>query len=103
MWSHEHFKIVPLAVRDAIWKFGGPQFEGFEQQDAQEVLTFLLDALHEDLNLINNKPKTDLSDADEASLERMPAHVAAEKEWLRALRRDNSVVSLEARRRSILM
>ena len=28
-----------------------PQFRGYEQHDAQELLVFLLDGLHEDLNL----------------------------------------------------
>ena len=34
------------------WTIGryAPQFNGFQQQDAQELLNFLLDGLHEDLN-----------------------------------------------------
>ncbi len=33
-----------------------PQFQGYAQQDSQELLAFLLDGLHEDLNRIKNKP-----------------------------------------------
>ena len=33
-----------------------PQFQGYAQQDSQELLAFLLDGLHEDLNRIQNKP-----------------------------------------------
>ena len=33
-----------------------PQFRGYRQHDAQELCTFLLDALHEDLNKIKRKP-----------------------------------------------
>lgn len=33
------------------------RFQGYDQQDAQEYLRFLLDGLHEDLNRIINKPK----------------------------------------------
>lgn len=32
------------------------QFNGFSQQDSQEVLSFLLDGLHEDLNRVLKKP-----------------------------------------------
>lgn len=31
-----------------------PLFAGFEQQDVQEFLAFLLDAVHEDLNRVPN-------------------------------------------------
>ena len=34
-----------------------PRFAGFSQQDAQELLTFLLDGLHEDLNEIPGKKR----------------------------------------------
>ena len=32
------------------------QFQGFDQQDAQEFLAFILDGLHEELNLRLQKP-----------------------------------------------
>ena len=35
-----------------------PQFAGNSQRDAQEVLTFLLDGLSEDLNLVDDKPNS---------------------------------------------
>jgi ubiquitin C-terminal hydrolase len=31
-------------------------FAGFAQQDSQELLRFLLDGLHEDLNRVRTKP-----------------------------------------------
>jgi len=40
-----------------IGKFA-PQFNGFQQHDAQEFLVFLLDGLHEDLNRVLKKPYT---------------------------------------------
>ena len=40
------------------------QFNGFQQQDSQELLAFLLDGLHEDLNRVQEKPYTELKDSD---------------------------------------
>lgn len=33
-----------------------PRFNGYSQQDSQELTSFLLDGLHEDLNRIKKKP-----------------------------------------------
>ena len=41
-----------------------PQFSGYQQQDSQEVMAFVLDGLHEDLNRIHKKPYIELKDAD---------------------------------------
>lgn len=41
-----------------------PQFSGFQQHDSQELLAFLLDGLHEDLNRIMKKPYIELQDSD---------------------------------------
>ncbi len=35
------------------------QFVGYAQHDSQELLAFLLDGLHEDLNLMREKPYRD--------------------------------------------
>ena len=40
------------------------QFAGFAQQDSQELLAFLLDGLHEDLNRVTDKPYVELKDSD---------------------------------------
>lgn len=37
-----------------------PQFNGFQQQDAQELLAFVLDGLHEDLNRLAPPPSPPL-------------------------------------------
>ena len=39
-----------------------PQFSGYQQQDSQELLSFLLDGLHEDLNRVKQKPYVELQD-----------------------------------------
>ncbi|KAJ8603331.1 hypothetical protein MRB53_042184 [Persea americana] len=43
-----------------------PTFSGFGQQDSQEYLSFLVDALHEDLNRIEKKPYFENPDSDDA-------------------------------------
>ncbi|KXT11771.1 hypothetical protein AC579_1638 [Pseudocercospora musae] len=43
-----------------------PMFSGYGQQDSQEFLSFLVDALHEDLNRIKKKPYIENPDSDDA-------------------------------------
>lgn len=40
------------------------QFKGNDQQDSQEFLAFLLDGLHEDLNLVKKRPVLEEDDDD---------------------------------------
>ena len=42
-----------------------PIFSGYGQQDSQEFLSFLVDALHEDLNRIDKKPYLENPDSDD--------------------------------------
>lgn len=45
-----------------------PMFSGWGQQDSQEFLSFLVDALHEDLNRIKKKPYIENPDSDDATV-----------------------------------
>ncbi|EME45447.1 hypothetical protein DOTSEDRAFT_52723 [Dothistroma septosporum NZE10] len=45
-----------------------PLFSGYGQQDSQEFLSFLVDALHEDLNRIIKKPYIENPDSDDAKV-----------------------------------
>jgi ubiquitin carboxyl-terminal hydrolase 4/11/15 len=49
VWSGRHGSVLPSDLKSAIGSFA-PQFAGWEQQDSQELVTFVLDGLHEDLN-----------------------------------------------------
>ncbi|KAH9827650.1 UCH-domain-containing protein [Teratosphaeria destructans] len=51
-----------------------PMFSGYGQQDSQEFLSFLVDALHEDLNRIVKKPYNENPDSDDARV-RDPEYV----------------------------
>ena len=64
-----------------------PQFTGYSQHDSQELLAFLLDGLHEDLNRIYNKPPTEVPSGDGTNDETIAA-VA----WERHRLRNDSVV-----------
>ena len=44
-----------LLSQSVIGQFA-PQFSGYAQHDSQELLAFLLDGLHEDLNRIQTRP-----------------------------------------------
>jgi len=41
-----------------------PEFSGYQQQDSQELMAFLLDGLHEDLNRIKKKPYVETKEAN---------------------------------------
>ncbi|KAJ3097936.1 Ubiquitin carboxyl-terminal hydrolase 21 [Phlyctochytrium bullatum] len=45
-------------------QYWAPQFAGYDQQDAQEFLRFMLDGLHEDLNRVSSRPKFTYKDTD---------------------------------------
>ncbi|POM71202.1 Ubiquitin-specific protease [Phytophthora palmivora] len=45
----------PANLKRAISRFA-PQFSGFQQHDAQELLAYIIDGLHEDLNRVKHKP-----------------------------------------------
>ncbi|XP_067906463.1 ubiquitin carboxyl-terminal hydrolase 15-like isoform X9 [Heterodontus francisci] len=63
MWSGKYSYVTPRAFKTQVGRFA-PQFSGYQQQDSQELLAFLLDGLHEDLNRIRKKPYIQLKDAE---------------------------------------
>lgn len=54
---------IPSVLQTQVGRFA-PQFSGYQQQDSHELLAFLLDGLHEDLNRIRKKPYIQLKDAN---------------------------------------
>lgn len=51
LWSGQFKFISPRDFKITIGKIND-QFSGYEQQDSQELLLFLMDGLHEDLNKV---------------------------------------------------
>ncbi|KAI6646793.1 Ubiquitin carboxyl-terminal hydrolase 32-like [Oopsacas minuta] len=63
LWSGNNRAVAPLKFKWTLGRYE-PQFNNFNQQDAQELLSVLLDRLHEDLNLVITKPYKELPDSD---------------------------------------
>ncbi|XP_031728294.1 ubiquitin carboxyl-terminal hydrolase 32 isoform X4 [Anarrhichthys ocellatus] len=86
LWSGTQKNLAPLKLRWTIAKYA-PRFNGFQQQDSQELLAFLLDGLHEDLNRVHEKPYVELKDSDSR-----PDWEVASEAWENHLRRNRSIV-----------
>uniref|UniRef100_A0A3P8WWT4 Ubiquitin carboxyl-terminal hydrolase n=1 Tax=Cynoglossus semilaevis TaxID=244447 RepID=A0A3P8WWT4_CYNSE len=86
MWSGRHYSVVPRVFKTKVGHFAS-QFLGYQQHDSQELLSFLLDGLHEDLNRVKNKEYIELRDA-----EGRPDQEVAEEAWRNHRRRNNSVI-----------
>ena len=52
-----------------------PLFAGYQQQDSQELMNFVLDGLHEDLNLVEEKPYVDLMEDDKSKMDEVYIHL----------------------------
>jgi ubiquitin carboxyl-terminal hydrolase 4/11/15 len=61
-------------------------FSGYQQQDTQEFLNYLLDGLHEDLNKVLNKPIVVQDERDN------PDEIKSQIYWTNFLRRNQSVL-----------
>uniref|UniRef100_A0A3Q2XW34 Ubiquitin carboxyl-terminal hydrolase n=1 Tax=Hippocampus comes TaxID=109280 RepID=A0A3Q2XW34_HIPCM len=86
MWSGHHYSVVPRVFKTKVGHFAS-QFLGYQQHDSQELLSFLLDGLHEDLNRVKNKEYIELRDA-----EGRPDQEVAEEAWRNHRRRNDSVI-----------
>uniref|UniRef100_A0A8C4ZHY5 Ubiquitin carboxyl-terminal hydrolase n=1 Tax=Gadus morhua TaxID=8049 RepID=A0A8C4ZHY5_GADMO len=85
-WSGKFSYVTPRPFKTQVGRFA-PQFSGYQQQDSHELLAFLLDGLHEDLNRIREKPYIPLKDANGR-----PDQVVAEEAWESHVRRNDSII-----------
>ncbi|XP_058060610.1 ubiquitin carboxyl-terminal hydrolase 32 [Anopheles bellator] len=86
VWTASTRSIAPLKLRFCVTKHA-PQFSGGGQHDSQELLDWLLDSLHEDLNRVMEKPYSELKDSDGRS----DVIVAAEA-WNQHHARNQSII-----------
>ncbi|KAK2534482.1 Usp4 isoform A [Columba livia] len=89
IWSGRHSHVAPRMFKTQVGRFA-PQFSGYQQQDSQELLAFLLDGLHEDLNRVKKKPYLELKDANG----RPDSEVAKEAWENHRLRNDSIIVDI---------
>lgn len=87
IWSGNHTSFLPREFKCAVSRFA-PQFTGFAQQDCQELMAFLLDGLHEDLNRIKNKPYIETK----SEIEKRPDEDVAKESWENYKKRNDSIV-----------
>ncbi|VDN97918.1 unnamed protein product [Rodentolepis nana] len=88
MWSDKKrgLSCVPRDLKSKIGRYA-PQFLGYNQHDAHELMNFLLDFLHEDLNRIKEKPYIEDKDADGR-----PDEEVANEAWSNFKRRNDSII-----------
>ncbi|KAK5581122.1 hypothetical protein RB653_001150 [Dictyostelium firmibasis] len=87
MWSGASC-VAPKHLKWIIGKYA-PQFSGISQQDSQELLSFLLDGLHEDLNKVLKKPYQEEKDEPKEPREDI---VVANEQWDNHIKRNQSVI-----------
>uniref|UniRef100_A0AAQ6A6E8 Ubiquitin carboxyl-terminal hydrolase n=1 Tax=Amphiprion ocellaris TaxID=80972 RepID=A0AAQ6A6E8_AMPOC len=86
LWTGKYSYVTPRPFKTQVGRFA-PQFSGYQQQDSHELLAFLLDGLHEDLNRIRKKPYIQLKDANGR-----PDKVVAEEAWENHIKRNDSII-----------
>lgn len=90
LWSGSNSAVAPRELKHKIERFA-PQFAGYQQHDSQELLAFLLDGLHEDLNRVKTKPYVENPEVDEKT----PEAEVAKEAWKRhKSRNDSHIVDL---------
>ncbi|KAF7356423.1 Ubiquitin carboxyl-terminal hydrolase 4 [Mycena venus] len=91
MWSGDLPYIIPIDFRKAVCHLNS-QYNGSNQHDSQEFLSFLLDGIHEDLNRLLVQPTFTRTPEQEAELERLGPQIASEQEWRLWKTRNDSVI-----------
>jgi len=87
MWGGTQSSVTPRQFKMAVGRFA-PRFSGYQQQDSQELLAFLLDGLHEDLNRVKQKPYIEIPD-DKGR----PDEVLAKEAWDNHSKRNCSIIT----------
>ena len=87
LWNGNEKYINPWDFRQIFVSYV-KQFAGFSQQDSDELLTFVLDGLNEDLNRVKNKPYNELKEKFDNETE----EEASLRWWKNHIERENSII-----------
>ncbi|KAL3530293.1 hypothetical protein ACH5RR_009615 [Cinchona calisaya] len=86
LWAPGATPVAPRIFKSKLAHFA-PQFSGYNQHDSQELLAFLLDGLHEDLNRVKCKPYAEVKDGDDR-----PDEEIADEYWRNHVARNDSII-----------
>ncbi len=86
LWYDDSQFVSPWDLKRVIGKFHSA-FAGFAQQDSQELISTVLDALHEDLNRVKEKPYVELKTTDNPE-----DNSVSVENWYSYLARNQSIV-----------
>ncbi|CAI9300916.1 unnamed protein product [Lactuca saligna] len=86
LWAAGRAAFAPRAFKAKLSRFA-PQFWGRNQHDSQELLAFLLDGLHEDLNRVKQKPSNKSKDTDG-----LPDEQVADEYWANHISHNDSII-----------
>uniref|UniRef100_W5M0S7 Ubiquitin carboxyl-terminal hydrolase 2 n=1 Tax=Lepisosteus oculatus TaxID=7918 RepID=W5M0S7_LEPOC len=85
LWTSTSSEAVsPSEFKTQIQKYA-PRFVGYNQQDAQEFLRFLLDGLHNEVNRVTVRPRATMEDLDH-----LPDDEKGKRMWNKYLEREDS-------------
>ncbi|XP_034023659.1 ubiquitin carboxyl-terminal hydrolase 2a isoform X2 [Thalassophryne amazonica] len=84
--SSSNEAVSPSEFKTQIQRYA-PRFVGYNQQDAQEFLRFLLDGLHNEVNRVTVRPRGTAEDVDH-----LPDEEKGKKMWSKYLEREDSKI-----------
>lgn len=87
LWNGKFSYLSPGDFRQILVKII-KKFQGFSQQDSHELLTYLLDTLHEDLNRVTEKPYIELKEKFDSESD----FEGSKRWWQNHLKRENSII-----------
>lgn len=63
MWIDSSSRVAPWDLKKVVGK-RVTKFSGYGQQDSCELVNYVLDLLHEDLNRVKKKPYIEMKDSE---------------------------------------